>query len=182
MNTKTHYLGKPCKRGHINELGKTVRRNDNGSCMACVAIMRNKRFTAQKALHGATYQGTPCIQGHLCDDGLTTRHSHNGICVLCHRQHKKAYRATTNGKQKYRQYSWKYDGMPTPTRPAPDVCELCSKTNSSGKALSLDHCHVSGAFRGWLCTPCNAALGNLGDSLEGILRAADYLRKNTPAT
>lgn len=181
MNTETLYLGKPCRRGHVNEAGKTVRRKDNGSCAACVAIMRKKRFASIKAAHGATYLGTPCVKGHTEISGLTLRHSHSGICIICHRAHKKAYRATTVGKQRYREYSWKYDGIPHPTRPCPETCELCARKNTAGKALVNDHCHVGNYFRGWLCTSCNASIGHLGDSLEGVLRAADYLRKNTPA-
>jgi hypothetical protein len=35
-------------------------------------------------------------------------------------------------------------------------------------------------MRGWLCDPCNIAIGNLGDTLEGVLKAVEYLRKPAP--
>lgn len=41
-----------------------------------------------------------------------------------------------------------------------------------GRALALDHDHVTGAFRGFLCHQCNAALGLLEDDpalIEGLL-------------
>ena len=41
----------------------------------------------------------------------------------------------------------------------------------------LDHDHVSGEFRGWLCKQCNTGLGNLGDDLDSLLRAVQYLGK-----
>lgn len=68
-------------------------------------------------------------------------------------------------------------GLPKPTRPESDVCECCGGTNASGKAMSLDHDHETRAFRGWLCWPCNHALGMLGDNREGVLKLLAYLEK-----
>lgn len=42
--------------------------------------------------------------------------------------------------------------------------------------LAYDHCHKTGDIRGLLCSPCNRALGALGDSEEGLQRALTYLR------
>lgn len=72
---------------------------------------------------------------------------------------------------------WKTKGYPTPTRPCPQLCECCG--NPPGrKALALDHDHVTGKFRGWLCGACNPAIGSLGDNYDGVLRALDYLLRN----
>lgn len=68
-------------------------------------------------------------------------------------------------------------GLPPPTRPCPDCCELCSRVFEKGK-IHLDHDHATGAFRGWLCNRCNLALGHLGDSIAGLQRALAYLVKN----
>jgi recombination endonuclease VII len=68
-------------------------------------------------------------------------------------------------------------GMPEPTRPTPNFCECCGKPPES-KGLALDHCHESGAFRGWLCWHCNTAIGKLGDNEQGLMRALNYLRGN----
>jgi len=61
-------------------------------------------------------------------------------------------------------------------RPRPDICECCGKTQP-GRALSFDHCHDSGEFRGWLCVQCNVGIGALGDTEEGLMRAIAYLKK-----
>lgn len=45
------------------------------------------------------------------------------------------------------------------------------------RALHLDHDHVSGAFRGWLCSNCNTGICLLGDNPTGIEAALKYLRK-----
>lgn len=69
-------------------------------------------------------------------------------------------------------------GLPEPTRPAPEVCESCGRTPAGRfKVLSLDHCHATGKFRGWLCNMCNRGIGALGDTLEGVERAVDYLKR-----
>lgn len=60
---------------------------------------------------------------------------------------------------------------PPPYEP-PECCEAC------GRKLvkpNLDHCHLTGLFRGWLCNPCNAALGLAGDTPEGVSRLLDYI-------
>jgi hypothetical protein len=80
--------------------------------------------------------------------------------------------------EKRRQAVWAAKGMPVPTRQRPTTCELCDGINANGKALSLDHCHATNKFRGWLCNKCNTGIGKLGDNLRGILRAAAYLEKN----
>jgi hypothetical protein len=67
-------------------------------------------------------------------------------------------------------------GMPTPTRPEPANCECCGKSLLID-GLCLDHDHVTGKFRGWLCNFCNTAIGKLGDSLAGVRRAVAYLEK-----
>jgi hypothetical protein len=67
-------------------------------------------------------------------------------------------------------------GLPLPARPSSEVCECCGLPPGA-RALNLDHCHETGAFRGWLCGRCNTALGQLGDNEQGLLRALAYLRR-----
>jgi hypothetical protein len=57
----------------------------------------------------------------------------------------------------------------TPT----EECECCGKR---GK-LVIDHCHITGTYRGWLCQGCNVAIGRLGDTAQGVQRALDYLTR-----
>jgi hypothetical protein len=47
------------------------------------------------------------------------------------------------------------------------------------KQWACDHDHVTGLFRGWLCVKCNLGLGNLGDSVERLRNAIDYLEKGS---
>lgn len=72
--------------------------------------------------------------------------------------------------------NWRILGC-KPTRPEPTHCECCGRKDF--RALSLDHCHETGAFRGWLCGRCNLAIGKLGDTVAGVQQALDYLKRAT---
>jgi hypothetical protein len=54
----------------------------------------------------------------------------------------------------------------------PEVCECCGKVPYK---WVLDHDHSNDKFRGWLCSRCNEGLGKLGDNLDGIIKATNYL-------
>ncbi|MDP9090300.1 MAG: endonuclease VII domain-containing protein [Pseudomonadota bacterium] len=51
-------------------------------------------------------------------------------------------------------------------------CAICDVYEDR---LRPDHCHKSGKARGLLCTRCNLALGQFGDSLDRLQRAVVYL-------
>ena len=60
--------------------------------------------------------------------------------------------------------------------PAGTPCACCGRVDK----LFCDHCHASGAFRGYICRTCNSGLGQLGDSVPGLERALAYLRSAAP--
>lgn len=60
------------------------------------------------------------------------------------------------------------------------VCAICGREPTTEK-LNHDHDHLTGRLRGMLCGPCNRGLGALGDQIEALERAIEYL-KNPPAT
>ena len=59
--------------------------------------------------------------------------------------------------------------------PRPDECDCC---NLKTDKLTIDHKHGTRIFRGFLCNTCNIGHGFLGDTLEGVLRAAIYLEND----
>jgi hypothetical protein len=56
--------------------------------------------------------------------------------------------------------------------PRPELCECCKKVPIK---WVLDHDHSDDSFRGWVCDRCNTGIGKLGDNLEGIVKAMNYL-------
>lgn len=51
-------------------------------------------------------------------------------------------------------------------------CGVCKKQNDN---LYVDHNHITGQVRGLLCQKCNSGIGFLGDTVEGLSAALDYL-------
>ncbi|MGP0042489.1 MAG: endonuclease VII domain-containing protein [Rhodomicrobium sp.] len=53
------------------------------------------------------------------------------------------------------------------------LCALCGKQ----RKLVVDHDHKTKDVRAMLCRACNVAIGNLGDTIEGLERAIEYLKR-----
>lgn len=81
-------------------------------------------------------------------------------------------------RQKILRATHKFKGYPAPTRPKPEFCECCGGPPGK-KSMALDHDHVTGKFRGWICHSCNLGIGRPGDTIGGLMRAVTYLEKNT---
>ena len=59
------------------------------------------------------------------------------------------------------------------------VCAICGGTetkSSQQENFSVDHCHTTGVIRGLLCNNCNRGLGLLGDTIESLTKALEYLK------
>jgi hypothetical protein len=54
----------------------------------------------------------------------------------------------------------------------PGQCDICG---DDVQQLALDHCHVNGEFRGFLCTACNTGLGCFKDDRNRLRGAIGYL-------
>jgi hypothetical protein len=60
------------------------------------------------------------------------------------------------------------------TRKRPEQCEVCGSIGG----ICFDHDHQTGKFRGWICFRCNSALGLARDSIDLLLKLAEYLKNN----
>lgn len=60
-------------------------------------------------------------------------------------------------------------------------CAICNTTKPGGPGneFVIDHCHDTGKVRGLLCNHCNTGLGKLGDKIESLEKALDYLKSNS---
>lgn len=59
-----------------------------------------------------------------------------------------------------------------------NTCESCGKPGSFEKRVVLDHCHETGEFRGFLCSPCNFVAGHSFDDPNILRKVADYLERS----
>ena len=96
-------------------------------------------------------------------------------------------RSNTGGNARdynfYYQIKWKYglereeyDKLVEDCRGS---CEVCNHTpTGEGKDyLCVDHGHHTNEVRGMLCSGCNLALGQVGDSVETLENLIKYLEK-----
>jgi hypothetical protein len=61
------------------------------------------------------------------------------------------------------------------------LCVICScDLNDLGRHPDVEHCHITGKFRGIACNPCNRAMGSVGDDPKRLRALADYLEKHLP--
>ena len=109
------------------------------------------------------------------------KHGKRNRCIQCSYKISKA--AAEKNPKKTRDWKTKHQVMKrygiTPEQYAErmatsSVCECCGNKEN----LCYDHCHDTMAFRGVLCRSCNRSIGQLGDTLEGVERALNYLRKH----
>ena len=61
--------------------------------------------------------------------------------------------------------------------PEGSLCAVCNKPSSIGNCMVFDHCHINNIFRGYCCNSCNRSIGVLGDNIDGLLQAINYLLK-----
>lgn len=134
-------------------------------------IKRAESNSSKDVRSEGIYTGAPCKK-----HGHTKRYVKNGNCVECQRFQNKSDSAKEATRIAMRNRRWGKGGVKTPTRPMPINCECCGLPRN-GKRLHLDHCHETKIFRGWLCFKCNSAIGQLGDSVEGIAKALSYLER-----
>lgn len=76
-----------------------------------------------------------------------------------------------------RRYYREMEGTPHVLPGVDDRCDICGIREDISTPLVVDHCHKTGAFRGWLCAQHNRAIGLLGDDAEGVGAALAYLGK-----
>jgi hypothetical protein len=101
----------------------------------------------------------------------------NRAKIQAHERVAAAKRRAAN-PEKYRSDSRRQRGVPEPTRPEPKYCECCGGCpRGKHKRFVVDHEHLTGEFRGWLCDICNRAIGMLGDNHGGVFRALKYLER-----
>jgi hypothetical protein len=82
-----------------------------------------------------------------------------------------------------RQYGLSVDEYESLHRSQDKACAICGMhialyANHIGiEVASVDHDHETGEVRGLLCRRCNTGIGCLGDSVETLISAQEYLQK-----
>lgn len=144
------------------------------TCRQCERTLPMSAFGLRKATEGRAKWRSRCRDCEAVDSRLRAQNAHRD-------RSKEKLSTPYLGLRSYA----KQLGIPwadvVERYPADNRCEVCGRTpqeaSPSGRfvRLSLDHCHKTGALRGFLCGPCNAGLGSLGDSPSRLQEAMTYL-------
>src|ERR1019366_6138471 len=106
---------------------------------------------AAKLAGQSRYFGRPCRHPTHGSE----RKNANGECVVCWRLRKRRQPDYSHGSRRRKAEARGHAPPPPqhecPPRPADGRCQACGEE----RVLCLDHCHKTGAFRGWICHPCN---------------------------
>lgn len=153
-------MSRPCKYGH------NAGRTKDGTCKRCAAEA-NRKWVAANREKSREYTRKWRLSN--IEKARENSRRQRAANIDKYREYGRAYARAKRGERL--EYTREWRGLPVETRPCPELCEMgCGR-----KAVCLDHCHRTGAFRGWLCRACNLGLGSLGDTHEALQRAADYL-------
>jgi hypothetical protein len=173
-NLKFYFTGKECKRGHVAK-----RYTSTYQCLTCqnenVAKWDKDHPGKKLEISKSWAANNPERMSELIK---TWRYENK------EQYDTKSQKWRKNNPEKTKQYNRKTKGLPEPTRPEPDKCEICGKPETKTQhgniqALSLDHDHETLEFRGWLCYRCNTSLAAFGDNKAGIERVLNYLNGKT---
>lgn len=113
---------------------------------------------------------------------------HRNECNDCRNKYNlELYHKNPKQKENHRKASWKHQikkkyGLTVEEFRELEIeqnykCACCgiSKEQTQQTELYVDHDHLTGEIRGLLCLQCNTGIGILGDNLEGVQKAYDYL-------
>jgi hypothetical protein len=58
------------------------------------------------------------------------------------------------------------------------ICPIChrKKIRSFQNDVVLDHSHIDGSVRGWVCSSCNTSIGKFYDDADVLQRAMDWIK------
>ena len=111
-------------------------------------------------------------------------------CERCHRDFEYVKNSGDKGLRVCRpcrrvDWAWSKFGLHSVSLPTfyeehGSCCGICGVANGPSRwtghdGLVIDHDHETGELRGLLCSPCNNAIGLLGDDPERIRAAANYV-------
>lgn len=137
---------------------------------------------------------TKCATAKPCTSFYKDKRAADGLMYWCKpcsggsetSRRKKATVKTRDPNTFYNRddYLWKKYGITT-TQYAEilflqgGVCAICKQPGKILGHLHVDHNHVTGTIRGLLCSPCNTGIGLLGDSVETLQAAVEYLTRSS---
>jgi len=181
-----YYLsGSACKHGHT----PTIRYTKSGTCVTCVrsrnarktgtslkevnsrGLANMERAIASKDFKPQYVPTKPCKHGHYL------RWTASNNCVKCDNELKERRKLKIKLKRIEKEYGLSAHQYYALVNSRNSSCEICGTCYEDSFSLHIDHCHNTGMVRGLLCSKCNQGIGLLGDSVDSLKKAIEYLSK-----
>lgn len=150
----------------------------------CSTIGCNKKVTARGFCSACYYKKSRHNEFEKGSEGNRFKHRLSDIdintmtasCLQCgkvkiYKRGENQYRCSVDANHRAKLYKRAY--RQDKKDQLLDHCEICNVQEN----LCWDHSHVSGKFRGTLCSKCNAAIGLLQDDTLLLNKAIEYLSK-----
>ncbi len=168
------YEGSPCRR-----FGHTERYVNGGSCAPCGRASARDAQSASSDAKRERYKRDPEYRETVLSRNSRWRADN----VDRVRDQKRQYRLNNldsiRDAELRRKYGISLERYREMLESQGSRCAICEADSPGGQgSWHVDHDHETGTVRGLLCSKCNPAIGALGDSLPGVLRAAIYLAGN----
>jgi hypothetical protein len=159
----------------VSDFASNVSATDGlqGQCRACAAEAYRKRRVAA----GFRVRPADVPEGHKycrsCDTIKPLSEWSRNVSASDRRQTRCRSCAAAASRVEYfrRKYGMTEQDLADLLAGQGGMCIICLRA----PAVHVDHDHTTGEIRGMLCFPCNAGLGQLGDSPQTLRRAADYV-------
>lgn len=86
-------------------------------------------------------------------------------------------RESISARKRHRKYGLSVEAQKQLLEQQGHACAICLTAFLGSSDQHVDHCHLTGAVRGFLCGPCNQAISLMKDSADRLQAAAEYLNK-----
>jgi hypothetical protein len=100
-------------------------------------------------------------------------------CKLCNTIEKRKWREENQDKNRNTKYLKKFgitlEQVLAILKSQNNTCAICKVYIEMGSKTHLDHCHLTGKVRGFLCQKCNHGLGLFNDSIQRLTNAIEYI-------
>jgi hypothetical protein len=174
-----------CKKTKPLSAFELSKRNRGGRlpvCRSCRAVYRAK-LKARVKVESASKVCSVCGEEKGSDTFARDCRSADGRSPRCRECRAKKRASEDPATIRRRFFRWKYgielEEYDRRLAAQGGVCAICQSPPRFGrKHLDVDHDHSTGDIRGLLCSPCNTALGLLGEDPSRVIRLASYLREH----
>ena len=102
----------------------------------------------------------------------------DGFYKHCKKCHYEVYGRDAHFRKTYGITQKEYNDFVAKQNNKCQVCNTEATNTGNWDRLVVDHCHTTGDIRGFLCQPCNIALGSARDNPEILRKLANYLEEH----